>query len=422
MGQALNRFSLSNGLRVVHHHDNTTPMLAINLLYNVGARDERPGRTGMAHLFEHLMFAGSANVADYSAELQRAGGWDNAWTSNDFTNFYNVVPAVNAETAFRLESDRMLDLRLTQQALEVQRSVVIEEFKQTCLNQPYGDLGHLLRGLVYTTHPYRYPTIGRDIADIEAVTLDDLNEFFFHHYAPNNAVLAISGNITAERAAELSERWFGPIPRRDITPRTYQPEQPVAAPRQLTVYRRVPQALVVMAYQMDRYGTPAYTAADILTDLLANGRSARFPRNLMNAHPDIFTSAEASIVGSDEPGMLMLEAVLAADTDETVAQARALMEEQALLLARPGEVSQRELEKIANRYETRQIFDGMNYLSRAQRMAMAEMQGEDLNTAVERYRAVTPELVSKTAAEVFDPAKACTLIYRTEASRTDTAI
>ncbi len=410
----INRFTLPNGLRVVHHRDSTTPMLAINLLYNVGARDERPDRTGMAHLFEHLMFGGSAHVADYSAELQRAGGWDNAWTSNDFTNFYNVVPAVNAETAFRLESDRMLDLRLTAETLEVQRSVVIEEFKQTCLNQPYGDLGHLLRSLVYTNHPYRYPTIGRDIADIEAVTLDDLNDFFFHHYAPNNAVLAVSGNITAEQARELTERWFGPIPRREITPRTYLPEPAPDAPRQLEVRRRVPQAIVVAAYPMDRYGTPAYTAADIITDLLANGRSARFPQRLMNARPDIFTSAEASIAGSDEPGMLMLEAVLATDTDEAVALARRMMEQQARLLARPGEVSQRELEKIANRYETRQVFDGMNYLARAQRMAMAEMQGEDLNTAVERYRAVSPELVSETAAKLFDPQKASTLIYRTE--------
>lgn len=217
-----NRFTLSNGLRVIHNYDPTTAMVAVNVLYNVGSRDEDPSMTGLAHLFEHLMFGGSANIPDFDAEIERAGGMNNAWTSNDFTNFYDVAPARNFETLLWLESDRMLRLAFSEKSLEVQRNVVIEEFKQTHLNRPYGDLFHKLRSLVYRTHPYSIPTIGKEPAHIEKVTRDDVRDFFYSHYAPNNAVLAISGNVTPDQVRRGVERWFDSIPRRDIKPRTYQ--------------------------------------------------------------------------------------------------------------------------------------------------------------------------------------------------------
>ena len=206
------RFELGNGLRFVHNYDGNTAMVAVNVLYNVGARDERGDLTGLAHLFEHLMFGGSVNIPDFDGAIERAGGKNNAWTSNDFTNFYDILPAQNAETAFWLESDRMLSPSFADRTLEVQRSVVTEEFKQQCLNRPYGDLSHHLRKLVYTAHPYSWPVIGKTPEHIARVTPQDTREFFFSHYAPNNAVVAVSGNITAEETRRLAEKWFGDIP------------------------------------------------------------------------------------------------------------------------------------------------------------------------------------------------------------------
>ena len=301
-----NRFTLSNGLRVIHNYDPTTAMVAVNVLYNVGSRDEDPSMTGLAHLFEHLMFGGSANIPDFDAEIERAGGMNNAWTSNDFTNFYDVAPARNFETLLWLESDRMLRLAFSEKSLEVQRNVVIEEFKQTHLNRPYGDLFHKLRSLVYRTHPYSIPTIGKEPAHIEKVTRDDVRDFFYSHYAPNNAVLAISGNVTPDQVRRGVERWFDSIPRRDIKPRTYQPEPLPDAPRELEVRGHVPQTCVVVAYPMPGYGQPGYIECDLITDILASGRSSRFYRRLLLGG-DLFTSADASIIGSEEPGMLMLK-------------------------------------------------------------------------------------------------------------------
>ena len=315
-----NTFTLSNGLRAVHNYDPSTAMVAVNILYNVGSRDESPELTGLAHLFEHLMFGGSANVPDFDAELERAGGTSNAWTSNDFTNFYDVAPAANFETLLWLESDRMWGLSFSPRSLEVQQSVVIEEFKQTHLNRPYGDVAHRLRELLYTSHPYRYPTIGREIAHIERVTLDDVKHFFYTHYAPNNAVIAISGNVTLEQARDGLERWFGPIPARDIAPRLYQPEPEVTGPRTLTVTGRVPQPLVVVAYPMAAYGQPGYIESDLLTDVLASGRSSRYYRSLVMAD-SLFTEADASIAGSEETGFLMLRGRLTDASTEAVGHA-----------------------------------------------------------------------------------------------------
>ncbi len=413
----VSRFILDNGLRVVHNYDPSTAMVAVNILYNVGSRDESPSMTGLAHLFEHLMFAGSANIPDFDAEMERAGGINNAWTSNDFTNFYDVAPAQNLETLLWLESDRMLALSFSEKALEVQRSVVIEEFKQTHLNRPYGDMTHYLRALVYKSHPYRYPTIGKEISHIEKVTMDDIRRFFYAHYAPNNAVMSICGNVTLDGARKAVEKWFGDIPHRDISPRLYLPELPVEAPRRLEVTGKVPYPVIVIAFPMPAYGEKGYIECDLLTDLLASGRSSRFFRRLVMGS-GLFSAADASIIGSEEPGFLMLKGTLNDNSDESLRKAEKMLMEQAMQLTLPSghedAVSLYETQRAINRFASDFTFSSVNYLSRAQALSLAEMHQEDINSIVPSYAAMTPEMLTAAARAVIDPSRACTLIYRPE--------
>ena len=423
------RFTLPNGLRVVHNYEPSTEMVAVNILYNVGARDENPDMTGLAHLFEHLMFGGSGNVPDFDAEMERAGGMNNAWTSNDFTNFYDVAPAANFETLMWLESDRMLGLAFSDKALEVQRHVVIEEFKQTHLNRPYGDLYHHLRSLVYSSHPYRFPTIGKDVSHIEKVTQQDVRDFFYTHYAPNNAVLAISGNITAEKARGSVEKWFGDIPRRDVRNRAYGPEPLVDGARRLEVRGAVPQTSVVVAFPMPAYGEDGYIECDLITDILASGRSSRFYRRLVLGD-GLFTSADAMITGSEEPGMLMLKGQLSDNSEDAARIAVERLIDEATRLcyhasrpdrlsysfpeARPGGVTTFEVERAINRFASEFTFSSLGYLQRAQALAMAEIHGEDINEIVPSYRRVTTSSIVNTARRILNPSRACTLIYRPE--------
>ena len=392
-------------------------LAVVNVLYNVGSRDENRQLTGIAHLFEHLMFGGSANVAEFDAELEAAGGNSNAWTSTDFTNFYEVLPACNLSTAFHLESDRMLALDFSESSLDVQRSVVVEEFKQTCLNRPYGDLMHHLRAMCYDArHPYSWPTIGLEPEHILNTRLDDIRHWFYSHYAPNNAVIAISGNVTLEQARDGLERWFGPIPARDIAPRLYQPEPEVTEPRTVTVTGRVPQPLVVVAYPMAAYGQPGYIESDLLTDVLASGRSSRYYRSLVMAD-SLFTEADASIAGSEEPGFLMLRGRLTDASPEAVGHAVEALNIYARALEVPesqGGLTQRELERALNRFDSNHRFSMLSCLSRAQELAMAEMHGEDINRRVATYRSVTRDDMVATAARVLDPSRACTLVYLPE--------
>lgn len=421
------KFTLPNGLRVIHNYDPSTAMVAVNVLYNVGARDESPEMTGLAHLFEHLMFGGSVNIPDFDGAMERAGGVDNAWTSNDFTNFYDVAPARNFETLLWLESDRMLGLAFSPRALEVQRSVVIEEFKETHLNRPYGDLYHLLRGLVYTSHPYRYPTIGKEPSHIEKVTDADVREFFFTHYAPNNAVLAVSGNVSPETVRESVSRWFGLIPSRPVAARGYRPEPPVESPRELEVTGPVPQTCVVVAYPMPGYGGEGYIECDLITDILASGRSSRFYRRLVIGS-DLFASADAMIIGSEEPGMLLLQARLTDNSPEAARVAAERLKTEAGALryhaprpdcpdmdlqeCRADGVSPFEVERAINRFAGDFTFSSLSYLQRAQSLAMAEMHGEDINAIVPAYRRVTASSIVATVRRILDPSHACTLIYR----------
>lgn len=405
-----NTFTLSNGLRVVHNYDGATAMVALNVMYNVGARDESPEMTGMAHLFEHLMFGGSVNVPDFDGAIENAGGMNNAWTSNDYTNFYDIVPAQNVETAFWVESDRMLSLAFSDKALEVQRNVVIEEFKQTCLNRPYGDMSHYLRAMVYKHHPYRYPVIGKEISHIEKVTQDDVKEFFYSHYAPNNAVLSVSGNVSFDETCRLAEKWFGSIPVRDIAPRNYPQEPEQVEARREDVNGNVPQLAMVKAFRMPGYGQPNYIECDIITDLLASGRSSRFYRNLLMT-TGAFTEIDASIIGSDEPGFMMLNCKLTENDDASIDKAESLIMNEVQRLI-DGDVSDYELTRTINRFESNFMFSSMGFMAKAQSLANYVMHNEDVNDVVNRYRKVTIDDIARVASEIFVPEKSSTLIYR----------
>ncbi|MDE6586985.1 MAG: insulinase family protein [Paramuribaculum sp.] len=404
------RHTLGNGLRVVVHPDSNTVMVALDIIYNVGSRDERPDRTGMAHLFEHLMFGGSANVHDFDREVERAGGSNNAWTSTDFTNFYTVVPAVNAETAFWVESDRMLAPKLTGHPLEIQRQVVVEEFKQVCLNTPYGDLMHHLRPLVYTTHPYRWPTLGITPDHVAGATESDVTSFFNAHYSPGNAVLVVSGNIEPDKAFALAEHWFGDIPARATTPRNHPAEPPQTEARRTEVRDKVPNTLIQIAFPMAAYGRPGYVEADIITDILANGQASRLMRDVV-AKGDVITRADTSITGSDEAGMLLVSAYLNDNSPAATERAERLIRQQLDRLI-DTEVGADELGRCTARFASTIAFGQMSYLGCATELAQAEMQGEDINTRVDRYRSVTPAMVRTTAATLLRHECSNTVIYR----------
>lgn len=402
-------FTLANGLRVIHQQDSATAMVALNLLYNTGARDERPRLTGLAHLIEHLMFSGSAHVADFDGELQRAGGVSNAWTSNDFTCFYEMLPAVNVETAFRIESDRMLAPIITPANIDVQRSVVIEEFKQQYLNRPYGDLFHHLRSLAYSVHPYRWPVIGVSPEHLERVTAADVSEYFADHYSPSNAVLAVTGNISAERCRELCERWMADIPSRPVKPRTYGPEPMPDGGRELTVSGHVPHTAVTRAYRMDAYGTRRYYAADAITDILSNGKSSRFERELL--HNELFTELDASILGSEEPGLLIIDARLSTNGDDAERRAIEAIDRLIDHLVTNG-VTDHEVERAKNKYEAQYTYSNIHFARRASTLALAVMHGEEPGDTVRTYRSITRGEIEETARTLFIPDNACTLIYR----------
>lgn len=404
----VNHHTLANGLRIVHNEDKSTRMVALNLLYNVGARDEDPDHTGFAHLFEHLMFGGSQNIPDYDTPVQKAGGENNAWTNNDITNYYITLPYQNVETGFWLESDRMLCLDFSPQSLEVQRQVVIEEFKQRNLNQPYGDAAHLLRAMAYKTHPYRWPTIGKEISHIANATLDEVKDFFFRFYAPNNAILAVTGHIAFEDTVRLAEKWFGPIPARRISERRLPAEDRQTAVRRQTVERKVPVDALYMAFHTCNRLHPDYQVYDVITDLLSSGRSSRFIQSLVQEQK-VFTSADAYISGSLDEGLLHITGKPAQGISLALAE-EAVWKELEKLKTQP--IPEEELEKVKNRYESEQIFNNINYLNVATNLAYFELLGraEDINLEVEKYRAVTACRIQETAKRMLVPEN-CNILY-----------
>lgn len=406
----INKHTLANGLKLVHNRDTSTQMVALNVLYQVGARDEHPDHTGFAHLFEHLMFGGSQNIPDYDTPLQLAGGENNAWTNNDITNYYLTVPKQNVEIGFWLESDRMLCLDFSSKSLEVQRGVVMEEFKQRCLNRPYGDTGHLLRPLVYKEHPYQWPTIGKELNHIAQATLQEVEDFFFSFYAPNNAILAVTGNITFEEAVRLAEKWFGSIPRRELKKRNLPAEPQQTEERRLTVERNVPIESLYMAFRMCDRMHPDYYAYDILSDILSNGRSSRLIQHLVHDR-QIFSSIDAHISGSIDAGLFHITGKPANGVSLEDAE-KAVWEE--LQIISNELIDEEELEKVKNKFESTQIFGNLNYLNVATNLAWFEMlsRAEDMDKEVENYRAVTSQQLMDVARKAFTRTNYSVLIYK----------
>ena len=406
----INRKILDNGLRIVHSEDKSTRMVAINVLYDVGARDEHPEHTGFAHLFEHLMFGGSIHIPDYDTHVQNAGGENNAWTNNDITNYYITLPKQNVETGFWLESDRMLSLDFSEKSLEVQRHVVIEEFKQRNLNQPYGDVGHLVRGLAYQNHPYQWPTIGKEPAHIENATLDEVKDFFFRFYAPNNAILSVTGNISFEETVALAEKWFGPIPRRNVQPRNLPKEPLQTEERRLVVERNVPVDALYMAFHKCDRKHPDYHTFDLMSDILCNGRSSRLIQHLVQ-QKQVFSSIDAYISGSIDDGLIQIGGKPAPGVSLEEAEAAVWQELEAMKTER---IDETELEKVKNRYESEQIFSNINYLNVATNLAFFELigQAEDINHEVEKYRAVTAEHIMEVSKQTFVKENCSVLYYK----------
>ena len=404
----VNRYLLSNGLRVIHEEDRTTQMVALDILYDVGARDEHPDHTGFAHLFEHLMFGGSLHIPDYDTPVQIAGGENNAWTSNDLTNFYITLPKQNVETGFWLESDRMLSLSFNQNSLDVQRQVVIEEFKQRCLNQPYGDVGHIMRAMAYKVHPYQWPTIGKEVSHIAQATMKEVKDFFFRFYAPNNAILVVTGNISFDETISLTEKWFGPIERRDVPQRQLPQEPQQTEERRQTVERDVPSDVLYMAFHKCDRQHPDFYAYDALSDILSNGKSSRLAQHLVRERR-IFNSVDAYISGSIDAGLFTIYGKPANGVSLEEAE-KAIWEE--LILLQQEQITEDELEKVKNRYESNQIFS--NYLTVATNLAYAELIGkaESINEDVANYRKVSTAQLQRISQTTFQRSNCSTLYYK----------
>jgi predicted Zn-dependent peptidase len=407
-----NRFTLDNGLRVIVHEDHTTPMAVLNILYDVGARDEDPDQTGFAHLFEHLMFGGSVNIPQYDEPLQRVGGENNAFTSNDITNYYITLPATNIETAFWLESDRMLSLAFSEKSLEVQRNVVIEEFKQRYLNQPYGDVWLKLRPLVYKKHPYKWATIGKNIKHIEDARIEDVKAFFKKHYNPQNAVMVVGGNITTDHAKQMAEKWFGPIPAGEKYYRNL-PQEPVQhQERRETVMAKVPLNDVYIAFHMPGRLDEGYYEIDLISDILSRGHSSRLYRNLVK-EKQLFSEIHAYNMGSFDRGMFVIEGKPSENVSIEDAETAIWGELERL---KQQMVPADELTKVKNKTESTLIFSEMSLLDKAMNLAQFELLGDAamFNQEAERYLAATAEQIQKQSREIFRKENASTLIYLAE--------
>lgn len=404
-----NRFQLSNGLKVLVHEDFTTPMAVVNIMYNVGARDENPQQTGFAHLFEHLMFGGSINIEDYDGPLQTAGGENNAYTTNDLTNYYCSLPAENIETAFWLESDRMLSLAFSEKSLEVQRKVVCEEFKEHYINKPYGDIWHKMRALAYEKHPYRWMTIGKELSHVENATIEDVQSFFFKYYRPNNAILVVAGNVQTQAVQALAEKWFGDIPAGETYIRNLPTEPQQIKPRSLTVKADVPLDALIKTWHMDSRLDKGYYVADLITEVLGGGGSSRLYQKLVK-EKQLFSSISCYHFGAVENGLLAIEGKLVKGIDMQIAE-QAL--NQALEKMKLELISELELQKIKNKTESVIAFEDMSVMSRANSLAFYELLGDAnlMNTELEKYQAITAEDIQHYANKIFDTNNSNTIYY-----------
>ena len=403
------KFSLANGLRVIVHQDNSTPMAVVNIMYDVGARDEDPERTGFAHLFEHLMFGGSVNIPNYDEPLQMAGGENNAYTTNDLTNYYIQLPSENLETAFWLESDRMLSLAFSKKSLDVQRKVVCEEFKEHYLTKPYGDVWHKMRELAFTKHPYRWMTIGKELSHIEQAKLEDVEHFFFKHYRPVNAVLVVAGNVTVEKVKALAEKWFGDIPSGEVYKRNLPQEPAQTAARKLVLKADVPLDAFYKCWHMGGRLDRRYYITDLLTDILSGGGSSRLYQSLVKEQK-LFSNIECYHFGSTDAGVLAIEGKLVKgiaieDAEKAVEAELDKMKNQL--------VSDTELQKVKNKTESMIAFEDMSVMSRANSLAYYEILGDAswMNFELEKYASVTTDDILAESRVIFRDENSNTIHY-----------
>jgi predicted Zn-dependent peptidase len=400
---------LSNGLKVIASRDTTTPLCAFNLLYNVGAKDENPKKTGFAHLFEHLMFGGSKNVKDFDEELENIGGENNAFTNNDFTNYYISVPREHIETAFRLESDRMQNLTINKTRLSVQQKVVIEEYRQRYLNQPYGDASLFLRPLTFTKHPYGWSTIGKSIEHIESITVEDVRDFYNTFYMPDNAILSVVGDIVAEDVFTLAEKWFGSIPRGGRGTRTLPVEPQQVSPRVERITRDVPANALYRNYHIGGRGEESFYVFDIISDILSNGESSRLYIELVKKER-LFSDIDAYVSGDIEPGTFSISGRL----NEGVSYKQACERiDRQLERIRMEIISDYELDKVKNKTETALRFSNVKALDKALNLAFFELLGNASLIADEakKYAAVTPLMLKQYASRCLIDSNCSTLEY-----------
>jgi zinc protease len=403
------RFTLANGLRVIVHRDTSTPMAVVNVMYDVGARDEDPNRTGFAHLFEHLMFGGSIDIENYDEPLQMAGGENNAYTTNDLTDYYIQLPAENIETAFWLESDRMLSLAFSEKSLDVQRKVVCEEFKEHYINKPYGDAWHKLRELAYEVHPYRWMTIGKELSHVEKAKLQDVKDFFFRFYRPVNAILVVAGNVTVEQVKQLSEKWFGDIPAGEKYNR-HLPQEPLQTKaRRMEVKADVPLDALYKAWHIYSRLDKKYYITDLITDILSGGGSSRLYQSLVK-EKKLFSNIGCYHFGSIDNGLLTIEGKLVKGVKMEDAE-KAVDEE--LEKVKRELVSETELQKVKNKTESTIVFEDMPIAGRAESLALYELLGdaELMNTELGKYTAVTTEDILNESRNIFREENSSTLYY-----------
>ncbi len=403
------RFTLDNGLRVIVHHDNSTPIVAMNILYNVGSRDEHPERTGFAHLFEHLMFGGSENIPRYDEPLERVGGENNAFTNNDFTNYYLTLPGHNLETAFWLESDRMLNLAFSTKSFDVQRSVVVEEFRQNYLNQPYGDAWLLLRPLAYKYHPYRWATIGIDPSHIEQAGMDEVRDFYKRFYNPCNAILVIAGNVKTDEIRVLTEKWFGVIDKGEVNRRKLPAEPQQTESRSLTVERDVPFDALYKAWHMCSRAEEGFFATDLISDILSAGQSGRLNQQLVK-NQRLFSDISAFISGDIEAGLFVVTGKLMKGI--TMEQAEKALQVEIDKIC-TQEIEEEELQKVKNRVEAMMEFSEMRVLDKAMNLAYYELLGDagQVNDLIMKYACVKASEVTAEAKRIFRPENSSTLYY-----------
>jgi predicted Zn-dependent peptidase len=406
------RFTLSNGLKLLVHPDRSTPMAVVNVLYDVGARDENPAQTGFAHLFEHLMFGGSVNIPDYDDPLQNAGGENNAYTTNDLTNYYCQLPAENIETALWLESDRMLSLAFGKKSLDVQKKVVCEEFKEHYINKPYGDVWHIMRELAYKEHPYKWMTIGKELSHVENAELQDVKNFFFKHYTPLNAILVVAGNVTVDDVKELAEKWFGDIPSGEKYNRNLPQEAAQQEERRMTVHRKVPMDAIYKTWHMCGRRDNDYYATDLLADILGGGASSRLYQTLVKEQ-QLFVNVSCYHFGSFDAGLITIEGQLVKGVDMKTAEDAI---EQELDKIKKEKIEERELQKVQNKTESVMAFEDMSVMNRAGSLAYYELlgDGELMNSEFKKYQDVTVEDLYRIANEILIPSNSNTLWYLSE--------